>query len=169
MNAAVSSRYVVDTSIFIEAARRYYAFDIAPRFWQQLKQYADQRIIVSIDRVHEEIAKGKDKLRDWCNNDFQGAFVTTADDNVLQEYSAIMQWAQAQTQYINAAKDELAEKTNADAWVVAYAKAYGCIVVTHERSYLNIKRRIPIPNICQALGVQYIDTFEMMRKLGIKL
>jgi len=32
------SVYVLDANVFIEAARRYYAFDIAPKFWDTLIQ-----------------------------------------------------------------------------------------------------------------------------------
>jgi Zn-dependent peptidase ImmA (M78 family) len=32
--------YVLDANVFIEAARRYYALDLAPGFWQKLTQYA---------------------------------------------------------------------------------------------------------------------------------
>lgn len=31
------------------------------------------------------------------------------------------------------------------------------------------KDRILIPNVCEALQVPYVDTFEMMRRLGIRL
>jgi hypothetical protein len=33
MNQSV---YVLDADVFIEASRRYYAFDIAPKFWDSL-------------------------------------------------------------------------------------------------------------------------------------
>lgn len=169
MTVAIYTRYILDTSVLIEAAKRYYAFDIAPTFWAQLVQYALQGAIVSIERVKDEIDKGKDDLRDWCNNHFHNAFDRTEDEAVLDAYAKIIQWAHAATQYTDAAKKELAEVENADAWVVAYAKAQGCVVVTHERYDSKIGRRIPIPNICQALGVPYMDTFAMMRQLGMKL
>jgi len=34
------TEYVLDANVFIEAARRYYAFDIAPPFWESLVQHA---------------------------------------------------------------------------------------------------------------------------------
>lgn len=169
MNGAAPSRYVIDTNVMVEAAKRYYAFDIVPTFWEQLTQCAENGRIVSIDRVKDEVDRGKDDLTHWCGNHFYTAFLTTQDCEVLRTYGEIMEWAQAQTQYTDAAKAELAEAKNADAWIVAYAIAYNCIVVTHERSDPTIKRRIPIPNICQAFHMQCVDTFQMMRQLGIKL
>jgi hypothetical protein len=73
------------------------------------------------------------------------------------------------SQYTNSAKAEFAEADNADAWVVAYAMVKGYIVVTQEGSHPNSKRKIFIPDVCQAFVVQYIDTFKMMRRLEVKL
>jgi len=41
--------YVLDANVFIEAARRYYAFDIAPAFWANLNYQATRRRIQSIE------------------------------------------------------------------------------------------------------------------------
>lgn len=43
--------YVLDANVFIEAARRYYAFDLAPRFWESLEHHAANGRVRSIDRV----------------------------------------------------------------------------------------------------------------------
>ena len=37
--------------MFIEAHRRYYAFDLAPKFWQALVEHACNGQVESIDRV----------------------------------------------------------------------------------------------------------------------
>ena len=78
-----------------------------------------------------------------------------------------MTWVQGQDQFSDAAKADFAR--GADGWLVAYAKAKGCIVVTLETINLDIKRKVPIPNVCQAFGVQFVDTFEMLRRLGVQL
>lgn len=68
-----------------------------------------------------------------------------------------------------AAKAEFADTKNADAWVVAYVLVNGCVVVTMEKLAPDAKARIPLPNVCQALSVPYIDTFQMLRELGVRL
>ena len=78
-----------------------------------------------------------------------------------------MIWSQGQAQFTTAAKAEFARV--ADGWLVAYALAKVCIVVTHEQFNLEAKARIMIPNACQAFGVKYVDTFQMMRELGVRL
>jgi len=77
------SVYVLDANVFIEAARRYYAFDIAPPFWDILLQHAENGVIESIDWVKKELEKGKgkegeeDELARWANAKFSHAFCST--------------------------------------------------------------------------------------------
>lgn len=77
-----------------------------------------------------------------------------------------MKWSFGQNQLTTEAKSEFARCS--DGWLIAYAKVKGLTVVTHEKFNAYIKRKIPIPNVCKVFNVQYIDTFNMLRKLGIK-
>ena len=49
--------YVLDANVFIEAAHRYYAFDLAPRFWESLEHHAANGRVRSIDRVRQELER----------------------------------------------------------------------------------------------------------------
>lgn len=53
--------------------------------------------------------------------------------------------------------------------MVAYALAKVYIVVTREQFNSEAKARVKIPNVCRAFGVHYVDTFQMMRELGVRL
>ena len=77
-----------------------------------------------------------------------------------------MTWVQGQGQFSDAAKADFAR--GADGWLVAYAKAKDCIVVTLEVIKPDIRWKVPIPNVCQAFGLQFVNTFEMLRRLGVK-
>jgi len=160
--------YLLDANVFIEAARRYYAFDLVPSFWQALNDHAENGQILSIDRVKTEIDRGGDELKDWVNDDFNQWFRSTSELDVIEKYRQIMLWAHNHAQFTDAAKAVFAGADNADAWVVAYAQAKGCIVVTHEQFDPNVKVRIPIPNVCQRFGVSVVDTFHMLRHLGVR-
>ncbi len=165
-----STRYVLDANVFMQAARHYYAFDIAPGFWQALVQHAQTGTVLSIDRVRtREIDKGNDDLKDWANTAFLPWFAPTDEGDVIDAYTRVMQWAHAQAQFTDAAKAEFASADNADAWLVAYALAKGCVLVTHEQFARDAKARIPLPNVCQAFSVQFVDTFQMLRALGVTL
>lgn len=158
--------FVLDANVFITAMRGYYAFDLAPGFWKSLIHLARNGQILSIDYVKGELEKGKDTLAQWAMNDFSHAFISTDEEDVQESYREIMTWVLGQDQFSDAAKAEFAR--GADGWLVAYAKAKECIVVTLETINPDIKRKVPIPNVCQAFGVQFIDTFEMLRRLGVQ-
>jgi hypothetical protein len=158
-------KYVLDTNVFIEASKRYYAFDIAPPFWKGLVTFAQQREIISIDKVYDEIIRGKDDLANWAKTVFHMYFDKSNTPGILEKYSETIKWGESQNQYNQLAKDEFYTAKNADAWVIAYAHANNCTIVTHEKFDPNIKKRIPIPNVCKVLKIPCINTFEMLRSL----
>jgi Domain of unknown function (DUF4411) len=75
--------YVLDANVFIEAARRYYAFDLAPRFWESLAHHAASGRVRSIDRVKQELERGKDELAQWVDNNFSNALASTDEPDVI--------------------------------------------------------------------------------------
>ncbi|OHB37300.1 MAG: twitching motility protein PilT [Planctomycetes bacterium GWA2_50_13] len=160
--------YVLDADTFMQAARLYYAFDIAPPFWHALIQHAQTGTVLSIDRVKTEIDRGNDNLKNWAKSHFHSWFASTDESDVIDAYRRVMQWAYGQTQFDDAAKAEFASTDNADAWLVAYALAKGCVLVTQEQFARDARNRIPLPNVCQAFGVHPVNTFEMLRTLGVR-
>ena len=42
----MTSRYLLDANVFIEAYKRYYAFDIAPAFWNNLALAAQDGLVM---------------------------------------------------------------------------------------------------------------------------
>jgi hypothetical protein len=157
--------YVLDTNVFIEAHRRYYSIDLCHGFWDCLMHYCQEPRLLSIDRVLAEIDKG-DALHQWVVNAPEDLFASTADADVVNWFGQMMIWVQANPQFRGAAKAKFAG--DADGWVIAYAKAKGFVVVTHEVFDPNAKKRVPMPNVCQQFGVPYVDTFEMLRALKVK-
>jgi hypothetical protein len=155
--------YVLDANVFIEAQRRYYAFDLCPGFWECLLHHHHAARIISVDRVRDEISPG-DELETWAKTTAPGGFfASTADAAVVQHFMAIMQWVQSQAQFKVEARAEFAQV--ADGWLVAYARAYGGIVVTHEEYAPDARKRVKIPNVCKQFEVAYTDTFAMLRDL----
>jgi predicted nucleic acid-binding protein len=165
----VTSKYILDANVFIEAYRRYYSFDIAPSFWEFLVREAKAGKVISIDRVFDELKKGKDDLAKWAEENFSFAFINTKDDSdVVFNYGRLMIWANEQTQYSINAIEDFAIVENADAWIIATAMARGYVIVTHEVLDRTIKKKIPIPNVCEDFGVRYIDTFVLLRELNFQ-
>ena len=98
-------------------------------------------------------------------DDDEGADCARDREDVVAAYAQLMTYVQAQDQYSDAAKAAFAD--HPDGWLMAYALCEGATVVTHEAPNANIKNKVPIPNVCNAFGIPYIDTFEMLRRLGV--
>lgn len=160
--------YLLDANVFIQAYRLYYAFDLAPGFWSKLAIHAQDGQVKSVDRVLDEINMKDDELKKWTNREFGRWFEDTRQQDVLGAYASIIGWAQKES-YKERAKKDFAQANNADAWVVAHALAKGFIVVTQERYNAEIKRKIPIPNVCHKFGIRCLNTFEMMRELNMTI
>jgi hypothetical protein len=158
-------RYVLDANVFIQAHQRYYAFDICPGYWAALIAQHSSGRVCSIDRVRDELVGQGDALSQWAGQLPGSFFAGTGDSNVVSEFSSIMAWVQAQAQYTLAAKAAFAGI--ADGWLVAYAKVQGLIIATEEVRDPMIKKKVPIPNVGDAFGVTCINTFDMLRKLGV--
>jgi hypothetical protein len=166
----VCSLYVLDANVFIGAYRGYYSFEVAPSFWEALVRLANNSKICSIDKIQQEIINPReldpDKLQEWTSENFREYFERTDATDVLQYYAQIQQWAFSNPQFTAAAKDEFAR--NADAWLIAFAKAKGCKLVTHEVNNPQVKKRILIPVVCDVFGVEYVNTFDMLRELQVQ-
>jgi len=156
--------YVLDANAFIEAKRRYYAFDLCPGFWDALLWHHERGAVGSIDRVKGELRRGGDDLTQWVETVMPAVcFASTDSPPVIDCFGDIMRWVQAQPQFLPEAKAECAQSV--DPWLVAYARSSGRILVTHEVLARDVRRNVPIPNICLAFNVSYLDTFEMLRSL----
>ncbi len=158
--------FVLDANVFIQAARQYYAFDLAPSFWQSLIHFGQLGRLMSIDRISEELKKGMDELADWAQSSFGNAFAPTDSEDITQSYSEIMNWVNNQKQFSDAAKADFAQ--GADGWLIAYARVNGYTIVTQEQMASALSHKVKIPNVCHAFNVPYVDTFSMLRSLGIR-
>ena len=129
-------------------------------------EHANGGRIISVDRVHDELARGKDELKVWASQQFENAFAKTDGPVVVTSYRDLITWVQSQPQFTTAAKAEFA--TGADGWLVAYAKANSFTVATEEQPAPEAKRKVPIPNLCKAFNVPCCGTFAMLRVLGVR-
>lgn len=161
-------KYLLDTNVFVEAARRYYPLDFAKSFWNGLQKFAQEGHLASCDRVLNELKNGNDALKEWALDEFQPYFENTETEEVLASYVKLVQWAEVQPQYTAFAVNEFMRENNADTWLLALALATHQTVVTHEVFSPDAKKRIPIPNVCHAFDIQYCNTFDMLRKLAFK-
>lgn len=157
--------FVLDTNVFLGAHNGYYGPDFCPAFWDCILQYFHARRLISIDRVLTEIT-GPSALVQWVQNAPSDLFAFSGDQAVVTAHRTIMNWVRNNPQFQSAAKSKFA--TVADGWLVAYAQAHSAVVVTHELFRPDAKSRVLIPNVCRQFNVQYLNTFEMLRQLGVR-
>lgn len=158
-------RYVLDANVFIEAKQRYYGFDVCPGFWQALVWHHGRGCVLSIDRVRRELQGMGDELQEWVEGTMPEACFAASDSaDVLVAYGQAIQWVQDQARFTPAAKAEFAQA--ADGWLVAYARVTGAVVVTQEQLRPDSRRRVFIPDLCQAMNVPYIDSFGFLRAVA---
>lgn len=157
--------YLVDSNVLIEAKNRYYAFDIAPGFWDWLDQAHNHAVACSITAVRDELLDGSDELADWAKTN--ASFFRPIDEGATHHFGAITAWAVSRD-FTNAALSNFTGD-NADYLLIAYAREHQHTVVTHERSQPTARNRVLIPDACLAMGVTTVDTFQMLRQTGAQL
>ena len=165
-----SKKFLLDANVFIEAHKKYYAFDICSGFWKALERQYRLGTLASIDRIKLELTQGRkkdeepDALSDWANKSAPvGFFKGTTDIAVIKTFGDMAKWVQGSQQFKDPAKQKFADV--ADGWLIAYAKENGLIVVTHEQYAPEVQNKVPIPNVCIEFGVEFTDTFDMLREL----
>ncbi|MCB0916518.1 MAG: DUF4411 family protein [Actinobacteria bacterium] len=157
--------YLVDSSVLIEAKNRYYAFDFAPGYWEWLERAHVAGQICSIEAVKQELVDGQDELAGWATN--HPDFFLPIDQATTQHFGPLTAWA-ASRQFRPAA---LAKFTgnDADYLLVAFARAHGHVVVTHEQPDPAAKKNVKIPDACAAMGVDFTNAFDVLRRTGAML
>ncbi|MCF7981158.1 MAG: DUF4411 family protein [Pseudomonadales bacterium] len=161
--------YIIDSDVLITAKNSYYAFDLCPGFWDSLLVQHRAGHAFSLDRNRQELLQGRDddNLVKWVHRSVPANFFLSSDNaEVVANYTDVMLWIQRNPQYFDGAKAKFA--TGADGWLVAYAKANSCVVVTLEESRPESRNQIKLPDVCRQFNVVYQDVFTMLRELNVQ-
>ena len=136
-----------------------------------MKQQFDNGLIISIDKVYEEIMWGNDDLSNWLKSDINRANLidTKTEAGILTHYGNLMNWASHNLVYNANAQADFADFENADPWVVACAIDKNLTVVSQEVSAPMAKRIIKVPDVCTHFNVRHIDTFTFLREVNFKM
>ncbi len=166
-----SSVYIIDTSSLTQAHRVYYPFDIAPSFWEFMKQQFNNGSFIYTNKVAFEIKRGNDALADWTQTQLSSGieFDCHTDTSIMGHYGSIMSWGNSNSQYNSTAKRDFSQFDNADPFAVATAIEKSAIVVSQEISAPTSQKNIKLPDVCAQFGVDHIDTFKLLRTLGFTM
>ena len=158
--------YLFDTNIFIRSKNEMPA-DVWPTFWMRISDLINSGSIFSSIKVKDEIDHGNDELTTWMRNNATQDFYISIDGDVLAKYSETQNWAMNNQVFTPAARSEYA--LVADAYLVATAAAKNLTLVTYETPDPRCKRKVKIPDACNAIGVRYCDLNTALRELGITI
>lgn len=162
----MTSMYLLDANVFIQAKNFYYRFDTFPGFWNWLDAEQVKGQVGSIQLVYDELVKGNDELAAWIKErKASGWFLPVDDIETQQNFRQIANWIVGR-QYTQAA--QAAFLGGADPWLIAKAMTLGGTVVTQETFDEKSKKRVKIPNVCREVNVPYINTFDLLRRTGAR-
>lgn len=158
--------YIFDTNIFIRSKNEM-PMEIWPTFWRRMTEIINSGQVYSCIKVKEEIDKGNDELTTWIHDNASDSFYFAIDEEVLDKYAETQNWAQNNTMFNDTARQEFA--TVADAFIVATAAAKDLTLVTYETPNPFSKKRVKIPDACNAMGVRFCDLNAALKEMGITI
>ena len=166
--------FLIDANSLITPHLRYYPFDFAPGFWNQLENHLVDGVIVILDMVKDEILQGNDKLTEWMKTVKIATSIDHRQPALLEKYRLVLQHVQTNPCYKPSALTEWSRQSVADPWLIATAAEYGYTIVTFENSNKSLNAGTPskkakIPDVAQQFGVNTQNLFYMMRKLDFRL
>jgi hypothetical protein len=160
--------YWLDANIFIEANNQFFNIEIAPSFWVWLEQQLKDGVMRSSSLVYGEILGKDDLLAKWARVRKGVAYWPEPDGDVQAAYREIAEYVEDKYQNSSPAKvgDFLAK---ADCWIIAHARAKSGTVVTRESKVDKTSQTPKVPNVCEKFDVPFIQTFALLKALGLKL
>lgn len=160
---AMANKYCLDANVLIQAWQKYYNPKFCPDYWEILIELGKQDKIFIPEYVYEEIIRTEDDLSKWLKNSkIPIKKVSEQVANCLKNiYSA-------NPNHINLV-DNTKARSLADPWVIAHSIYEKAIVVTKEEKVTALNsNKIKIPNVCDNMGVRWINDFQFIDELDIK-
>ena len=159
--------YLLDANVLITAHHQYYPVSRVPGFWDWLVAQGTSGNIAIVDEVFDEITGGNDPIAKWAGQ-------SVVSDALRIPESADIELVRRVTNqgYAPDLTDDEIEQLGRDPFLIAYAlKSPGeRVVVTLEVSKPKRQRaNRKVPDVCLALGVKCIDTFQMLSALDFRL
>ncbi|MGE5412258.1 MAG: DUF4411 family protein [Clostridiales bacterium] len=158
-----SPKYCLDTNVLIEAWHKYYNPSFCPDYWKVLDELGRQGTIFIPESVLEEITKVEDELSVWLQN--SNIPVKKITEQVTSCLVKIYETNPNHKYLINSVKS----RSLADPWVIAHGLNESAIVVTKEAKITTGNpQKIKIPNVCENMGLRWINDFEFIAELNIQ-
>jgi hypothetical protein len=161
--STVAEIYCIDANVLIQAWQKYYSPKFCPDYWDVLNELGNQGRIFIPEMVLQEITRTEDDLSKWLKG--SKIPVSKIDEPVTKCLQAIYSKNTLHKYLV----DNIKQRSLADPWVIAHALNEKATVVTQENKETAINsKRIKIPNVCDNMGVRWINDFQLIEELGIE-
>lgn len=163
MTQESSRNYCLDANVLIQAWQKYYAPDLCPDYWDNLILLGQEGRIIVPKVVYDEITRTEDDLSSWVKE--SKIPIRPITESVTKALQKIYN-ANPSHKFL---VDNTKARSLADPWIIAHALDENLIVVTKEEKVTQLNsRKIKIPNVCDNMGVRWINDFEFVREIGIR-
>lgn len=162
MNIAPTT-YCLDANVLIQAWQKYYSPKFCPDYWNVLNDLGKNGSIFLPEQIHQEIVRTEDDLTEWLKASH--ITIRKTDGNVISCWKKILDSDPLHKLLV----DDIKGRSLGDPWLIAHAINFRATVVTKEGSLTaSNSKRIRIPNVCDNMGVRWIDDFKFIEELGIQ-
>lgn len=156
------SRYCLDANVLIVAWHTYYAPTICLSYWDLLARLGRDKMIFLPSEVLAELERTDDDLLKWTKS--SKIPIEKTDTSVINCLKDIYNKNPIHTKLIDSTKG----RSLADPWVIAHAMRQNACVVTKESKVIANTNKVKIPNVCDNMGISWIDDFDFVRQVGIR-
>jgi predicted nucleic acid-binding protein len=158
-----ANKYCLDANVLIQAWQKYYNPKFCPDYWNVLIQLGKQDKIFIPELVCEEITRTEDALSKWLKES------NIPVKKINEPVTVCLKSIYSSNPLHKSLVDNTKARSLADPWVIAHALYDNAIVVTKEEKVTaSNSKRIRIPNVCDNMGVRWMNDFEFIHELGIK-
>ncbi len=155
--------FCLDTNVLIQAWQKYYSPLFCPDYWDILNQLGKKGSIFLPQAVYDEIATTDDDLFKWLKS---SSIPIKRVDGVVTNCLQEIYLRNEQHKYL---VDNTKQRSLADPWVIAHAiKEKATVVTKEEKVTASNSKRIKIPNVCDNMGIQWINDFQFIIEQDLK-
>ncbi len=156
-------KYCLDANVLIQAWQKYYNPKFCPDYWKILTELGKNDKIFIPELVYEEIIRTEDDLSTWL----EGSKIPIK--KISEPVIICLQKIYAADPTHKNLVDNTKARSLADPWVIAHALHENATVVTKEEKVIALNSiKIKIPNVCDNMGITWINDFQFIAELDIK-
>ncbi|MBK7426505.1 MAG: DUF4411 family protein [Saprospiraceae bacterium] len=158
-----ANKYCLDANVLIQAWQKYYNPRFCPDYWVLLSELGKQDKIFIPEVVYEEITRTEGELSEWLKQSKIPIL------KISEPVTICLQRIYAADPLHKNLVDNTKARSLADPWVIAHALHENATVVTKEEKVTALNStRIKIPNVCENMGIRWINDFQFIDELDIK-